>query len=650
MARYADQIVNQYGAPIEGVSIYVYDNAEALAVLTEDGGGALANPVTSDQYGNFHFNAADGLYSLAFYVGGVQVLRDEAVQVGTGPVLPAEILVALSQDSGASLIGTDQSQSVQASLDDLYGETAALQAVDALGVMYVENYRGASDYATVQSAITAFIAAGAKGRLVWDKNRTYNYGTWNAGSPGGPSNIVLFPLAGLRNAVLDFNGSTHTLTTSGVQALVFYLYNYQGVVVQGLYGTDAGLTNGGDSTTGGKLIVLDVDSSNPSKDVTIRDCRAFNMNTFVNVNPGSAGKRVTGITFAGNSVADTCFYGLSCQENGDDASGRLTCRNVGRGYFNYGGTGHDISLYVEDTGTATPASEVCCLIKRKAGDTKANRLRVTFAGVLKWLVSLVDIEHEPTTANSVIDGTDVQVSLVKGYTDPNAIYTFAFRSRVDGTYEELAATFTGTTTSGNPTITGLSIPIGNFVVGQGITGANIPVGATILSINTGASTITLTANASSSTSATLTRLTKNVWSNVRLGGDIGALKAVKCFVGAVTTYDVLLDPFLSNLPSTRFTLQPGINLFRTSALNASAVYDPPSLADGAGATTTVALSGAELSDFARAAFSLDLQGITLTAWVSAADTVSVRFQNESGGTLDLASGTLRVNVTKGFQA
>ena len=78
----------------------------------------------------------------------------------------------------------------------------------------------------------------------------------------------------------------------------------------------------------------------------------------------------------------------------------------------------------------------------------------------------------------------------------------------------------------------------------------------------------------------------------------------------------------------------------------AATYNPPSLADGAGVTTTVACDGAELGDFVDASFSLDLQGIILTAWVSAADTVSVRFQNETGGTIDLSSGTLRVKTTK----
>lgn len=78
----------------------------------------------------------------------------------------------------------------------------------------------------------------------------------------------------------------------------------------------------------------------------------------------------------------------------------------------------------------------------------------------------------------------------------------------------------------------------------------------------------------------------------------------------------------------------------------SATYDPASLADGAGVTTTVTVTGAALGDHAEATFSNSLQGIMLFAWVSAADTVSVRFQNETGGVIDLASGTLRVKVTR----
>lgn len=81
-------------------------------------------------------------------------------------------------------------------------------------------------------------------------------------------------------------------------------------------------------------------------------------------------------------------------------------------------------------------------------------------------------------------------------------------------------------------------------------------------------------------------------------------------------------------------------------LSASTTYDPPNLVDAAGVTTTVTVAGAALGDFAIASFNKDLQGITVTAYVSAANTVSVSFQNESGGAVDLASGTLAVKIIK----
>lgn len=81
-------------------------------------------------------------------------------------------------------------------------------------------------------------------------------------------------------------------------------------------------------------------------------------------------------------------------------------------------------------------------------------------------------------------------------------------------------------------------------------------------------------------------------------------------------------------------------------LSASTIYDPPNLVDGAGTTTTITVAGAVLGDIALAGFNKDLQGISMTAYVSSANTVSIRFQNESGGTLDLASGTLTVKVIK----
>lgn len=108
MSRYSDQTVTLIAGvnvPVQGVSVYVYNRDGSLATLTADGGGALANPVVSDQYGNFYFNATAALYDLSFHYGGKEVDKWNGVQVGTGPVLPADILSALSQSSASSVIG-----------------------------------------------------------------------------------------------------------------------------------------------------------------------------------------------------------------------------------------------------------------------------------------------------------------------------------------------------------------------------------------------------------------------------------------------------------------------------------------------------------------------------------------------------------------
>lgn len=78
----------------------------------------------------------------------------------------------------------------------------------------------------------------------------------------------------------------------------------------------------------------------------------------------------------------------------------------------------------------------------------------------------------------------------------------------------------------------------------------------------------------------------------------------------------------------------------------TATYDPASLNTLTGATTTITVTGAALGDFVLASFSLDLQGVMLSAWVSSANTVSVRFFNSTAGTVDLGSGTISVTVLK----
>ena len=81
-------------------------------------------------------------------------------------------------------------------------------------------------------------------------------------------------------------------------------------------------------------------------------------------------------------------------------------------------------------------------------------------------------------------------------------------------------------------------------------------------------------------------------------------------------------------------------------LSAKATYNAPNILNAASTSTTVTVTGAALGDFAIASLSISLAGLTIAASVSAVDTVTVVLSNLTGGAVDLASATLRVQVIK----
>jgi hypothetical protein len=79
----------------------------------------------------------------------------------------------------------------------------------------------------------------------------------------------------------------------------------------------------------------------------------------------------------------------------------------------------------------------------------------------------------------------------------------------------------------------------------------------------------------------------------------------------------------------------------------SATYDPGDIAVGGSLTTTVTVTGAAVGDFALASLSISNAGMTITANVTAADTVSVTYANLTAtNPLNLASHTLYAIVIK----
>jgi len=76
----------------------------------------------------------------------------------------------------------------------------------------------------------------------------------------------------------------------------------------------------------------------------------------------------------------------------------------------------------------------------------------------------------------------------------------------------------------------------------------------------------------------------------------------------------------------------------------TSVWDPGSVANGAKVSTTITVVGAALGDHTRVSFTLDLQELTLTSYVSASNTVEIVLGNLTGAAVDLGSGTLSVLV------
>ena len=92
-----------------------------------------------------------------------------------------------------------------------------------------------------------------------------------------------------------------------------------------------------------------------------------------------------------------------------------------------------------------------------------------------------------------------------------------------------------------------------------------------------------------------------------------------------------------------FSQLPALN----SYLEASETKDWGSIDDGNELTEDVTVTGAAMTgDFAVATMSVDVVDLTITASVTAANTVTVVVGNFTGGALDLGSGTLYVKVFK----
>lgn len=82
-------------------------------------------------------------------------------------------------------------------------------------------------------------------------------------------------------------------------------------------------------------------------------------------------------------------------------------------------------------------------------------------------------------------------------------------------------------------------------------------------------------------------------------------------------------------------------------LAGSIVWDAGNIANGAGETSAdIVVTGAALGDIVTCSANINLAGMTLTGYVSVANTVKLRLHNGTGGAVDLGNATYRVRVFK----
>lgn len=85
-----------------------------------------------------------------------------------------------------------------------------------------------------------------------------------------------------------------------------------------------------------------------------------------------------------------------------------------------------------------------------------------------------------------------------------------------------------------------------------------------------------------------------------------------------------------------------INTVADGVLSGSDTWDPASIANGAEEAKEVTVTGAVLGDYALGSFSLDVTDLGLNCQITVADTATCILFNNTGGAIDLGSGTVKV--------
>lgn len=136
-----------------------------------------------------------------------------------------------------------------------------------------------------------------------------------------------------------------------------------------------------------------------------------------------------------------------------------------------------------------------------------------------------------------------------------------------------------------------------------------------------------------------------IGNRMRAGGGFGATPT-SIYLNAGVSGCIIRDNAVTNLIDAAGATAGKDISNNSGTMFGSTTLDAPTLSNGTGLTTTCGCNGAMLGDFAQVTFGGSSQGLTLTAWVSDPNVVSIRIQNGTGASVDLPSGTLFVKTER----
>ncbi len=307
------------------------------------------------------------------------------------------------------------------------GWGAALASAPALAyaasTLLASSFRGAgrTDRDVLQAAFDA-LRTGRFDTLVLEAGRTYELGYL------APSEFAL-RLRNVRGVSIKGNGASLLCTTSRKgQTQMILVQACSDISISDLSGEDRG-ADIHQNWRGMDFIHCD-GTAGPTVGLRLSNIRVDGaVSLFTCTGSGSPGEaRSGGFLFSG-LVARNCYYGVSFQENGDDATIDLATYECRRSYIGYGVARHAVDLRVRK-GRASPAADACVLIKRYRRDTSNITVRASFEGTMVY-PNFYKLEHQVKRGESgVIRNIDLSLDLAAGVanaTDGVALGISAYR-------------------------------------------------------------------------------------------------------------------------------------------------------------------------------------------------------------------------------